>query len=68
MGKSRKVWKITETPHVINLINRFEKKRRININIYIKKEEKGNPKAAKSKTLPAFFLFKCWGNYFSVDV
>ena len=47
MGKGRKVWKITESPHVINLINRVEKKRRI----YIYKEEKGNPKAAKIRNL-----------------
>jgi len=47
VGKGRKVWKITESPHVINLINRVEKKRRIYIYIY--KEEKGNPKAVKSK-------------------
>jgi len=50
VGKGRKVWKITESPHVINLINRVEKKR-IYIYIYIYKEEKGNPKAAKSETL-----------------
>jgi len=49
VGKRRKVWKITESPHVINLINCVEKKRRIYIYIY--KGEKGNPKAAKSKTL-----------------
>jgi hypothetical protein len=51
VGKRRKVWKITESPHVINLINCVEKKRRIYIYIYIYKGEKGNPKAAKSKTL-----------------
>jgi len=40
VGKRRKVWKITESPHVINLINRVEKKRRINKYIYIYIKEK----------------------------
>jgi hypothetical protein len=40
VGKRRKVWKITESPHVINLINCVEKKRRIYIYIYIYKKKK----------------------------
>jgi len=38
VGKRRKVWEITESPHVINLINCVEKKRRIYIYIYIKEK------------------------------
>ena len=61
MGKRRKVWKITETPHVINLINRVEKKRRINKYIYIYIRRKGKSKSRQIKNPPCFFSFQVLG-------